>query len=65
MPFWNIGNKLCEATTQIFWARNVEERHWFKQNGAAAVLHKAIEILSYHPRDLTLSAMSLAYMIEV
>ena len=24
MPLWNIRNNLCEATTQISWARNVE-----------------------------------------
>ena len=29
MPLWNIRNKLCEATTQISWARNAEERHGF------------------------------------
>ena len=27
MPLSNIRNKLCEATTQTPWARNVEERH--------------------------------------
>ena len=29
IPLWNIRNKLCQATTQISWVRNVEERHDF------------------------------------
>ena len=35
MLLWNIHNKLCEATTQICWARNVEERHgfWWRNGG--------------------------------
>ena len=56
-PLWNIRNKLCEATTKLSLARNVEEeefwcRKWDQgfQNGKLPVwnvyLHRMFQILS-------------------
>ena len=44
LPCLYIRNKLCEATTQISWTRNVEERHGFWcRNGDQGFQNKKLQ----------------------